>query len=101
MNGLPWIEKYRPKSMADVAAQQETVAVLRKSIESSNVRSDPAHFFAEMSLYTEISVDFSSRICCSMDRLEQGRPLRSWLSLENFMGKYMCIGFSLQSFERI
>eukprot|EP01119_Soliformovum_irregulare_P014816 TRINITY_DN4089_c0_g2_i1.p1 TRINITY_DN4089_c0_g2~~TRINITY_DN4089_c0_g2_i1.p1 ORF type:complete len:342 (-),score=88.49 TRINITY_DN4089_c0_g2_i1:17-1042(-) len=34
---LPWVEKYRPKSMDDVSHQEEVVATLRKSIESQNL----------------------------------------------------------------
>ncbi|CAG8531272.1 2195_t:CDS:10, partial [Ambispora leptoticha] len=33
----PWVEKYRPKSIDDVTAQEQTVAVLKKSIESKNL----------------------------------------------------------------
>ncbi|KAJ1569657.1 replication factor C subunit 4 [Cladochytrium tenue] len=34
---VPWIEKYRPRSLGDVASQDEAVAVLKKTIESSNL----------------------------------------------------------------
>lgn len=34
----PWVEKYRPKTIEDVAAQEHTVTVLRKTLSSSNVR---------------------------------------------------------------
>ncbi|RHZ88139.1 hypothetical protein Glove_26g8 [Diversispora epigaea] len=33
----PWTEKYRPKSLEDVSAQEETVAVLRKTVLSQNL----------------------------------------------------------------
>ncbi|RIB22852.1 P-loop containing nucleoside triphosphate hydrolase protein [Gigaspora rosea] len=33
----PWIEKYRPKSMESISAQEQTVAVLKKTIESQNL----------------------------------------------------------------
>ncbi|CAG8479957.1 11182_t:CDS:2 [Ambispora gerdemannii] len=33
----PWVEKYRPKSIDDVTAQEQTVAVLKKSLESKNL----------------------------------------------------------------
>ncbi|CAG8601513.1 4429_t:CDS:2, partial [Cetraspora pellucida] len=33
----PWIEKYRPKSMDSISAQEQTVAVLKKTIESQNL----------------------------------------------------------------
>ena len=33
----PWVEKYRPKSIDDVAAQDHTVSVLRKTLGSANV----------------------------------------------------------------
>ncbi|CAO1637487.1 unnamed protein product [Parajaminaea phylloscopi] len=33
----PWVEKYRPKSIDDVAAQEHTVNVLRKTLLSSNL----------------------------------------------------------------
>jgi replication factor C subunit 2/4 len=34
---LPWIEKYRPKTMDDVACQEEVVATLKKSMETGNL----------------------------------------------------------------
>ena len=34
----PWVEKYRPKSIEDVAAQDHTTAVLKKTLGSANVR---------------------------------------------------------------
>eukprot|EP01117_Protostelium_nocturnum_P020078 TRINITY_DN8880_c0_g1_i1.p1 TRINITY_DN8880_c0_g1~~TRINITY_DN8880_c0_g1_i1.p1 ORF type:complete len:383 (-),score=108.25 TRINITY_DN8880_c0_g1_i1:40-1083(-) len=34
---LPWVEKYRPKSVEDVAYQEEVVKTLRSSIESKNL----------------------------------------------------------------
>ncbi|KAJ3330289.1 hypothetical protein HDU76_006006 [Blyttiomyces sp. JEL0837] len=36
-HNTPWIEKYRPSTMAEVSYQDETVSVLRKTIESNNV----------------------------------------------------------------
>ncbi|CAG8670796.1 17703_t:CDS:2 [Acaulospora morrowiae] len=33
----PWSEKYRPRSLDDISAQEETVAVLRKTIVSQNL----------------------------------------------------------------
>ncbi|KAI0721578.1 replication factor C [Cerioporus squamosus] len=33
----PWVEKYRPKTIEDVSAQEHTVAVLRKTLTSSNL----------------------------------------------------------------
>ena len=33
----PWIEKYRPKTIDDVAAQEHTVKVLRKQLGNANV----------------------------------------------------------------
>ncbi|OCH95612.1 P-loop containing nucleoside triphosphate hydrolase protein [Obba rivulosa] len=34
----PWVEKYRPKTIDDVSAQEHTVAVLRKTLTSTNVK---------------------------------------------------------------
>ncbi|KAI0736829.1 replication factor C [Fomitopsis betulina] len=33
----PWVEKYRPKTIDDVSAQEHTVAVLQKTLTSSNL----------------------------------------------------------------
>ncbi|KAI9249749.1 P-loop containing nucleoside triphosphate hydrolase protein [Phascolomyces articulosus] len=33
----PWVEKYRPKSMDDIASQEQVVNVLRKSLQSENL----------------------------------------------------------------
>jgi len=33
----PWVEKYRPKTIDDVAAQEHTVNVLRKTLMSTNL----------------------------------------------------------------
>ncbi|KAF9264860.1 P-loop containing nucleoside triphosphate hydrolase protein [Marasmius fiardii PR-910] len=33
----PWVEKYRPKTIDDVSAQQHTVAVLQKALSSTNL----------------------------------------------------------------
>ncbi|KAF8831497.1 hypothetical protein HHX47_DHR1000693 [Lentinula edodes] len=33
----PWVEKYRPKTIDDVSAQDHTVAVLRKTLSSTNL----------------------------------------------------------------
>ncbi|KAF3919659.1 hypothetical protein ABW20_dc0105331 [Dactylellina cionopaga] len=34
---VPWVEKYRPKSLSDVAAQDHTISVLRRTLQSSNL----------------------------------------------------------------
>ncbi|KAJ2261873.1 Subunit of heteropentameric Replication factor C (RF-C) [Coemansia sp. RSA 376] len=34
---VPWIEKYRPKNIDDITAQEEVVQVLRKSLETKNL----------------------------------------------------------------
>lgn len=34
---MPWVEKYRPKTMADVAHQDEVIATLRSSMDTANV----------------------------------------------------------------
>ena len=36
-NDQPWVEKYRPRSIDAVSSQEETVAVLKRTIESENV----------------------------------------------------------------
>ncbi|RKP10910.1 P-loop containing nucleoside triphosphate hydrolase protein [Thamnocephalis sphaerospora] len=34
---LPWVEKYRPKTMRDITAQEEVVQVLSRTVESRNL----------------------------------------------------------------
>ncbi|KAF8424676.1 P-loop containing nucleoside triphosphate hydrolase protein [Tirmania nivea] len=34
---VPWVEKYRPKSLLDVTAQDHTIAVLRRTLQSANL----------------------------------------------------------------
>ncbi|KAL8975498.1 MAG: hypothetical protein Q9197_000288 [Variospora fuerteventurae] len=36
-NLQPWVEKYRPKSLKDVAAQDHTITVLQRTLQASNV----------------------------------------------------------------
>lgn len=37
MVDVAWVEKYRPKTIDDVSSQEHTVAVLRKTLQSTNV----------------------------------------------------------------
>lgn len=34
---VPWVEKYRPKSLLDVTAQDHTISVLRRTLQSANL----------------------------------------------------------------
>ncbi|CCX30788.1 P-loop containing nucleoside triphosphate hydrolase protein [Pyronema domesticum] len=34
---VPWVEKYRPKSLSDVTAQDHTITVLKRTLQSSNL----------------------------------------------------------------
>ncbi|KAL8963031.1 MAG: hypothetical protein Q9193_000648 [Seirophora villosa] len=37
LNLQPWVEKYRPKSLKDVAAQDHTITVLQRTLQASNL----------------------------------------------------------------
>ncbi|VEU22118.1 DEKNAAC103111 [Brettanomyces naardenensis] len=37
MERMPWIEKYRPKNLDDIASQSTTVQILKKNLETSNL----------------------------------------------------------------
>ncbi|KAI5786343.1 P-loop containing nucleoside triphosphate hydrolase protein [Peziza echinospora] len=34
---VPWVEKYRPKNLADVSAQDHTISVLKRTLQSANL----------------------------------------------------------------
>ncbi|PUU82503.1 P-loop containing nucleoside triphosphate hydrolase protein [Tuber borchii] len=34
---VPWVEKYRPKSLSEVSAQDHTISVLKRTLQSSNL----------------------------------------------------------------
>ncbi|PWW78860.1 P-loop containing nucleoside triphosphate hydrolase protein [Tuber magnatum] len=34
---VPWVEKYRPKNLDDVSAQDHTISVLKRTLQSSNL----------------------------------------------------------------
>ncbi|KAJ1331364.1 replication factor C subunit 2/4 [Microdochium nivale] len=36
----PWVEKYRPKTLSDVTAQDHTVGILQRTLQASNVRTE-------------------------------------------------------------
>lgn len=42
-DALPWVEKYRPKSIGDIAHQEEVVATLQKAVTSGAARGDLPH----------------------------------------------------------
>ncbi|CAB1331903.1 unnamed protein product [Coregonus sp. 'balchen'] len=48
---VPWVEKYRPKCMEEVAFQEEVVAVLKKTIEGADVRKTSTILAAARELY--------------------------------------------------
>lgn len=39
-SSLPWIEKYRPRKLDEVAHQDEVVHTLRRTLQSGNVRQE-------------------------------------------------------------
>ena len=37
MSNIPWVEKYRPKAVSEVASQDEVVEALRSALESGSM----------------------------------------------------------------
>ena len=60
----------RPKTIDDVSAQEHTIAVLQKSLTSTNVSRLPKLMFKTLNITSFL-------ICFSMDLQEQERPQQS------------------------
>lgn len=71
---IAWVEKYRPKTIEDVSSQEHTVAVLRKTLLSTNV--SLPHVSSHHRLvnrYASLLLSKSCLTCCSMGRLVRER----------------------------
>ena len=40
-NAMPWVEKYRPKTVEEVSSQEEVVRTLQRAMQTRNVRTNP------------------------------------------------------------
>lgn len=78
-----WHTSSRPKTIDDISAQEHTVAVLRKTLTSTNV----SLLLASIS---KIMNTASFLICYSMDPQEQERLRQSWLWRVNSLGIFHC-----------
>lgn len=39
-SGLPWVEKYRPRTIDEVTSQSEVTSILKRSLQSANVNNN-------------------------------------------------------------
>jgi hypothetical protein len=74
LSSTPWIEAYRPKSLSQVSSQEETVQMLKKTLESRNV------------LYSSLNT-LSSPTVSSMGLPGLAKRPQSWLSPGNCTGE--------------
>lgn len=101
----------RPRSVSDVAHQEEVVRALQKAMESSNVRHMPLAEHCQMlplllslsrcqrtdglHAYLISFIPCSCRTCSSMGHLELGRHQQPWLWRGSYMGAHFSSAFFL------
>lgn len=94
---LPWVEKYRPKSIEKVEGQESTTRVLAKALHRADV--SRSVFYARDQIRNEAPMSDqhdplcsgrSCLTCCSTVHLELGKHPLSWPLHESCSGKRSC-----------
>jgi hypothetical protein len=76
-DSLPWVEKYRPDTLADVQGHQDILATINKFVESNVWRC----FYPRLANHGSVSHTSSS-----MDHPERGRRPQSLLLRDGYTG---------------
>lgn len=93
---VPWVEKFRPQSLSDVAAHRDIVETsMFLDLCILLVISDRAMYIIDVfgQKLIGLQVVIGCRICCFMDLLELERLLQFLLLLGSYMGLRCTIWF--------
>lgn len=89
---LPWVDKYRPKTLDEVAHQHDAISALRKSLATGDVNmfmswDNVPGFSSCLTLqFGVLALIRSFPICSCADLRARARRRRSWQSRANSMG---------------